>query len=131
MKIAAVSDDGKSISMHFGRAQLYVVVSVEDGRVVDREVRPKAGHHTFGDEARGEHHGQGHGFDAASQHRHAQMASSIADCQVLLAGGMGWGAFDSLTTYGIQPIITDIRDIDQAVQAYLEGTLRNLTERLH
>lgn len=131
MKIAVISDDGKSISMHFGRAQLYVVVAVEDGKVVSREVRPKAGHHTFGDHAPGEHHGTGHGYDAASRDKHSQMASNIADCQVLLAGGMGWGAYDSLKGYGIEPIITDIRDADEAVRAYLDGTIRNLSERLH
>ena len=31
MKIAAVSDDGITISQHFGRALLYVVVTAEDG----------------------------------------------------------------------------------------------------
>ena len=34
MKIAAVSDDGTTISQHFGRAPFYVVVTVEDGRIV-------------------------------------------------------------------------------------------------
>lgn len=131
MKIAAISDDGKSISMHFGRAPLYVVVEVQDGGIVSREIRPKAGHHTSGDHHHGEHVGGTHGHDAASQHRHSQMAATIADCQVLLAGGMGYGAYDSLRSYGIEPIITDIRDVDQAVRAYLDGSIRNLVERLH
>jgi predicted Fe-Mo cluster-binding NifX family protein len=131
MKIAAISDDGKSISMHFGRAPLYVVVEVQDGTVVNREVRSKVGHHTFGDQPHEEHVGGAHGYDASSQHKHSQMAANIADCQVLLAGGMGYGAYDSLKDYGIEPIITDIRDVDQAVRAYLNGSIRNLMERLH
>jgi predicted Fe-Mo cluster-binding NifX family protein len=44
MKIAAVSDDGTTISAHFGRAPFYVVVTVEDGRIVARETRDKMGH---------------------------------------------------------------------------------------
>ena len=36
MKIAAVTDDGKTISAHFGRARYYVVVTVEDGKVTER-----------------------------------------------------------------------------------------------
>ena len=131
MKIAAISDDGVTISQHFGRAPLYVVLSVEDGKVVGRETRPKSGHHTF---AAAEHPmapGERHGYDAASQDKHRSMADTIADCQVLLAGGMGWGAYESLKSYNIEPIVTDIENIDEAVQLYLAGRLHNLMDRLH
>ena len=37
MKIAAISEDGATISQHFGRAPLYVVVTVENGKVVSKE----------------------------------------------------------------------------------------------
>lgn len=131
MKIAVISDDGNTVSMHFGRAPLYVVVEVEDGRVIGREVRPKVGHHTFGDHPHGDQPGAPHGYDAASQDKHSRMAGNISDCQVLLAGGMGWGAYDSLKGYGIEPIITDISSVDAAVEAYLDGSIRNLMERLH
>ena len=131
MKIAAVSDDGVTISQHFGRAPLYVVVTVEDDKIVSKETRDKSGHHTFA-----AHHpetapGERHGYDAGSQVRHASMAEPIADCQVLLAGGMGWGAYESLKSYGIEPIVTDVKNIDEAMQRYLDGKLKNLMERLH
>jgi predicted Fe-Mo cluster-binding NifX family protein len=32
MKIAAISEDGATVSQHFGRAPLYVVVTVENGK---------------------------------------------------------------------------------------------------
>jgi predicted Fe-Mo cluster-binding NifX family protein len=130
MKIAAVSDDGTTISQHFGRAMFYVVSTVEDGKVANREKRPKAGHRTF---AAQEQHAEGehHGFDAASQAKHRSMADTIADCQVLLAGGMGWGAYESLKSYNIQPIVTDVENIDEAVQLHLAVKLPNLMERLH
>ncbi len=41
MKIALITDDGKSISQHFGRAPYYLVVTLEDGKEVNRELRPK------------------------------------------------------------------------------------------
>lgn len=131
MKIAVISDDGNTLSMHFGRAQFYVVAEVQEGQVVGREVRSKVGHHTFGDQPHEEHAGGVHGYDAASEDKHARMAGNIGDCKVLLAGGMGWGAYDSLKSYGIEPIITDIRDVDQAVKAYVDGTIVNLREKLH
>jgi predicted Fe-Mo cluster-binding NifX family protein len=132
MKIAVISDDGVTISQHFGRAPLYVVVTVEGGKIVSKETRDKAGHHTFGG---GQHPetapGQRHGFDAGSQSRHATMAQTIEDCQVLFAGGMGWGAQQSLQDRGIEAVITDVADIEEAVNLYLQGNLPNLTERLH
>ena len=76
MKIAAISDDGVTISQHFGRAPLYVVVTVEDDKIVGKETRDKSGHHTFA-----AHHpdiapGERHGYDAGSQVRHANMAGA-------------------------------------------------------
>ena len=131
MKIAAISDDEVNISQHFGRAPYYVVLTVEEGKIVSRETRSKAGHHTF---AATEHplaSGERHGYDAGSQAKHQSMAETITDCQVLLAGGMGWGAYESLKNYNIEPIVTDVENIDQAVQLYLAGKLPNLMERLH
>ena len=132
MKIAAISDDGTTISQHFGRAPLYIVVIVEEGEIVTRETRTKAGHHTF---AAHQHPdlapGERHGYDAGSQVRHSSMAETIADCQVLLTGGMGWGAYESMQSYNIIPIVTDVKSIDEAVQLYLDGKLTNLMERLH
>ncbi|MGA8903982.1 MAG: hypothetical protein WB661_03120 [Candidatus Bathyarchaeia archaeon] len=43
MKVALVSDNGKNVSQHFGRARYYVVVTVENGHEVNREVRDKLG----------------------------------------------------------------------------------------
>ncbi len=132
MKIAVISEDGATISQHFGMAPLYVVVTIEDGKVVNKETRPKAGHHNLG--GHHEEHstpGQRHGFDASAQQTHATMAGNITDCQVLIAGGMGWGAYESLKSQNIEPIITDVKDIEQAVKLYIEGKLPNLMQRLH
>jgi predicted Fe-Mo cluster-binding NifX family protein len=44
---------------------------------------------------------------------------------------MGMGAYESMQRLNIQPIVTDLRDVDAAIQAYLSGTLTDHTERLH
>ena len=59
------------------------------------------------------------------------MSAAIADCQALLARGMGAGAYQSMEQAGIRPVITDIPTIDEAVQAYLTGGIVDHTERLH
>ncbi len=130
MKVAVVSYEVTTVRQHFVQATYYVVATVEGGRVTAKEKRPKAGHHNLG--PHGVHHGgAGHGFDAASQDRHRRMADAITDCQVVLAGGMGRGAYESLKSYNIEPVVTDVADIDQAVRLYVDGKLPNLLERLH
>ena len=61
----------------------------------------------------------------------ARMAAAIADCDILLARGMGAGAYESIKQAGIRPILTDISSIDEAVQAVISGQITDHTERLH
>jgi predicted Fe-Mo cluster-binding NifX family protein len=149
MKIAAVTDDGKTISAHFGRARAYLVCTVEGGRVVAEELRDKAGHDTFA--ASGEHghehghdhdhdhdhahghgeHAGGHGTGPGAAARHAAMTEPIRDCALVLARGMGRGAYLALQQAGLEPFVTTEASIADAVRAYLAGELVNHTERLH
>ena len=132
MKIAVVTDDGTTICQHFGRALYYTVVTIDNGKVIGKEQRNKAGHHMAGSEhASQASHGEKHGFDANAQASHAGMMANITDCQLLIAGGMGWGAQVSLKQNGIESLITDVKNIDEAIQLYIQGKLPNLTERLH
>ena len=132
MKLAIASDDEMNVSQHFGRAPYYVVFTVDDGKVTAKETRPKAGHQTFAaHETPKLAPGEQHGYDAGSRSRHESMAESISDCQVLLAGGMGWGAYEAMQGYGIETIATDVKDVDEAVELYLAGKLANLMDRLH
>ena len=131
MKIAVVSDDGTTISQHFGRASLYVVCTVENGEVVNKEQREKMGHRHFASSESHEKHDGKHGYGAEAQSRHSMMADAIRDCQVLIAGGMGMGAYEGMKSYNIDPVITDITGIDEAIRLYIEGKLTNLMERLH
>ena len=132
MKIATITDDGNTISQHFGRAQYYLVATVENGQIVDREMRPKIGHSQFANEPHAEEHpGQPHGMDSASHNKHLQMAETIADCEALLCRGMGMGAYESMKVRGIRPVVTDIVAIDEAVMAYVEGKIVDLVDRLH
>ncbi len=137
MKIAFITDDGQTISRHFGRAAHYLVVEVENGEEVSREMRDKLGHRNFADES--EHHEHDHqGQDGAASHagaeshgKHMSMAEAISDCQVLICGGMGMGAYQSMQQLGITPVVTQEEDIDAALEAYLSGKLKDHTEMLH
>lgn len=131
MKIAVVSDDGVSVSQHFGRAAYYVVLTVENGKVAEEETRDKAGHRTFAGEAHAPAPVERRGYAPGSEAKHASMADTIADCDAVISGGMGWGAFESMKQRGIEPVITDFVDAKEAAIAFAEGRLPNLVDRLH
>lgn len=132
MRIAVVTDDGQTISQHFGRATHYLVATVENGAITQRELRDKFGHGQLGgadSEPHGAGHAHGHGPEAES--RHGRMAQAIADCEAVLAGGMGYGAYQSMQARGIRPVVTDITSVDEAVLAYASGTIIDHVDQLH
>ena len=137
MKIAAVTDDGKMISAHFGRAMNYAVVTVLDGKVVAREMRDKLGHRDFQSEGHEHNHHdhnhdhRGRGFGHHSEEKHRRMFATISDCEVVLARGMGRGAYRGLEQMGLCPVLTDIGDIETAVSAVIDGTIVDYSDRLH
>jgi predicted Fe-Mo cluster-binding NifX family protein len=132
MKIAAVSENGTTISQHFGRAPLYVVMTIDKGKVVSKEKRMRLAENTCAchGEAHSDCHGKeaGHGTDPASEVKHAGMADAIADCQYVIARGMGPGAYLSLKNRNLEPIITAEENIDEAMRLFLDGKLFNLRE---
>jgi len=119
IKIAVPTDDGETISRHFGQAKFFKVYTLENNQVTDSELRPKA-NHQHGDQSHSEgvHPGQ-------------QMVETITDCNVLIAGGMGTPAYDRVTSAGIKVNMTGVSSIEDAVQAYIAGTLDNNSNLIH
>lgn len=131
MKIAVITDDGKTISQHFGRAEFYKVITLENKKVINEEMRNKVGHNHFSQEHQEEHHHENHGLDDEHHHKHTQMADAISDCQVLICGGMGTGAYESMRRLNITPVVTDHVDIMAAVLDFVDGKLLDHIEKLH
>lgn len=126
--IAFVTDDGTTISAHFGRALYYEIITLREGRVAERKRVSKDGHHTWGQEGHGS---TGHEHGQHQAHKHAAMTAPLAGVSVLIARGMGMGAQQHLIASGMEPILTDLGTIDEAVQQYSAGTLANNPRRLH
>ena len=126
-KIAFATDDGTTISAHFGRANFYEVVDVQNGKVIKREKREKSSHH----------HQHNHNVHTNSEdhqsheERHLQMTQSIQDCDYVVARGMGYGMYNHLNALGKTAIITAISDIDSAAIEIIDGSIQNHTEKLH
>jgi predicted Fe-Mo cluster-binding NifX family protein len=131
VKIAIATDDGRTVSMHFGRAAHYAVLTVEGGVVTGRELRDKFSPHGTPAQAAHEQESGPHGTGPGSDVRHDQMAAAIADCAALICGGMGQGAYDRMAANGIRPIVTDLRDVDEAAIECAAGRIVDHSERLH
>ena len=129
MRIAFPTDDSVTISRHFGHAPHYTVVDIENGMETGRESRDKA-FHSHGPSHEHNHsaehdHGHDHGHD------HKTMFTSVADCQVLIAGGMGKPALSAAEATGLAVILTTEQTIERALQAYLAGVLVHQSQLAH
>jgi predicted Fe-Mo cluster-binding NifX family protein len=131
MKIAIVSDDGKTISKHFGRAENYLVVHYDNDQIVGRTTLAKQGICETPHRQQGRHDPRGRGYGHRAEHSHGQMFENIRDCDVVLSRGMGRGAYQGLQSLGIRPILTDIADIESAVRAVMDDTIIDHVEMLH
>lgn len=135
MKIAVVTDDGTTVSQHFGLARYYAVVTVEGKQVLGREILDRSGT-LLPVEEHEPHQGLGgqidcHGTGTAAAAAHLRMVQPIKGCQALLARGMSWSARECLLDAGVRPIVTDIAGLDEAVQAYLDESIVDHVEVVH
>lgn len=133
-KIAFPTDDGETISAHLGRARVFAVASYEDEGEVAFDERQKPQHGprpqsaTSGDI---ELHDHAH---EPGQHAHGGpggMLASIADCDVLIAGGMGEPAYEAAQRLGLEVVLTGQKRIHEALAAYRAGTLVTDLRRVH
>ena len=133
-KIAVVTDDGERISDHFGRAMFYQVFSVVNGKIAGSEMRNRRGTLHHGKEHDHHDHGGGdhqHGFQQGAADRHSAMIGQIMDVSLLITRGMGRGAYAALAEAGIQTAATNLTGTEEAVQAFLAGTLTVEEGRIH
>ncbi len=117
MKIAVASEDGVSISHHFGRSRSFLVFETQDKQIVGQSLREN----TFTAHARGEcQEAQPHDH----HHGHEAIIGALHDCQVILCYGMGWRAAEDLKHNGIQAFVVQGETTpQQAVVDYLAGKL--------
>ncbi len=121
MKVCFPTDDGQVLSRHFGQALNFKVFVLENGQVESFELRPKA-HHSHGEH--GEEQAQG-------IHPGQLMFEAIADCQVLICGGMGAPAYNRAIAAGMEVFLTPETSIETALKVFLEGKLVSELGLLH
>jgi predicted Fe-Mo cluster-binding NifX family protein len=104
MKIATTYDNGNGeIFQHFGRSQFLKVYDIEDGKVASTQV-----------------------IDTTASGGHEAIAYVLRDNGVttLICGGIGGGAINALNSLGIRILPGISGSSDEAVKAYLAGTIQ-------
>lgn len=123
MKVAVATNDFVTVGQHYGQAKFFLVLTMEAGEVVTRDVRRRPGSLTaaaVGFEGRDPEVGRGR-----------RSARLVSDCDAVIAGGMGRGAYENLKRVGVEPVLTDERRVDDAAMKYCRGDLPSLTVRIH
>ncbi len=121
MKIGIASNDQRAISQHFGRTKGFIIAELIDGKINSREYRENVfTHHR---EHSGHEHQGGHG------HSHEGILAALKDCDVVIARGMGRRIYDDLRGAKIESLITEISTVDDALAAYVSGTLVDNPEK--
>lgn len=100
MKVAVTYENGE-VFQHFGRTPAFKVYEVSDGKVLSGEVIDT--------------NGTGHGA----------LAGFLADieAEVMICGGIGGGAIAAMNEAGIKVYAGASGSADDAVNAYVAGTL--------
>lgn len=111
MKIAVTSQNRKTVTGHAGKCRKFWVYEVDAGQTLSKTLLELPQTQSFH-----ESHGQAHPLD---------------DIDVLITGGMGEGLQRRLRQNGIEAAATSATDPDQAVAAWLAGSLPPAAAEAH
>ena len=103
LKVAFSTNDTVNIEGHFGHCSNFVVFSIEDNKVVNKECL------------------------VAPEHAPGVYPKFMAEekINVLITGGMGHRAMDMLTAFGIEVILGAEGNIEDVLAVYLKGELKS------
>lgn len=122
MKVAVPTNDGASISEHFGRSASFLIFEIENGQIKSRELKSNGAKHS---------HAQGAcNHDSADEepHSHAGILATLDGCEVVICAGIGQRAAEALKGRGTRILIAAPAPADDAVAAFLAGKLSPASE---
>jgi predicted Fe-Mo cluster-binding NifX family protein len=126
VRIAVPTNDGATLSEHFGRSAAFLVFEVESGQIKSQETRANLPHQFPPGGACG-HQGEGRG----EGHNHTAMVAVLAGCDIVLCGGMGRRAAEALKAAGISAVsVATSGPAAEIVAAYVAGALDPAPESL-
>ncbi len=112
MKVAVACDKNGKISSHFGHSEKFLIYSVDDGRfeLIEERENPKV---------------------RQGGHFHESILPVLKDVDVVIAGGMGMGAFAHLRAEDKEVVVTSIEQPEEAIEKLARGELKHEQDRVH
>ncbi len=104
MKIAVTSQNRRTITEHAGKCRKFWVYDIDQGQTISKTLLELPLEQSFHESSPHEPH-------------------PLDGVQVLIAASMGPGLSQRLSAKGIMALMTSETDPDQAVAAYVQGTL--------
>ncbi|WP_448376292.1 NifB/NifX family molybdenum-iron cluster-binding protein [Fervidobacterium sp.] len=155
MRIAIPTDDSRTVEDHFGRAEYFMIVEIENGKEISRSLSENLhakghghhGHHEHHNHhehkhANGHHNGNcdnnecenghehGHGYSHGHTHGHDEVFASTGDIEAVIAVRIGPHMFEDLKEKNIDVyLVTPNTPIDEAVSKMILGELKKIEPR--
>lgn len=121
MKIAVATNNGENVTGHLGRCRSFLVYTIENEEIKERELRTNTfTHHGSGEHQHGKHE---HGAGEHRGHSHGALVQGLNDCKAVIFQSGGWRVINDLERANIKPVLTDESFADSAVEKYIAGTL--------
>jgi predicted Fe-Mo cluster-binding NifX family protein len=119
-KIAIATNDQLRVTGHIGRCRSFMVYEIDGEKIINKELRENS----FTNHRRGDEHQQ-HGENGGHNHNH--LIEGLKDCHYLISSGGGWRVVEDLKQHNIITLFTDIEMIEDAVNKFINGELKNET----
>jgi len=128
-KIAIATNDQKRVTGHIGRCRAFMVYEIDGEKIVNKELRENL----FTNHRRGGEHHQHPAHSAGrhgegGEHRHTHLIEGLKDCKYLISSGGGWRVVEDLKQHNIATLFTDVELIEDAVNKFIKGELKNETD---
>lgn len=123
-KIAIATNNGIKVTGHIGRCRSFMIFDIDGEKIIDKELRENVfTHHRMANQHHEHHHhGEGGG------HSHAGLIEGLKDCSYLVSHGGGWRVVEDLKQHNITTLFTDVELIEDAVNKFIKGELKNDTD---
>jgi predicted Fe-Mo cluster-binding NifX family protein len=122
-KIAIATNDQKRVTGHIGRCRAFVVYEIDDEKIINKELRENLFTNHRMMHQQHQHHGEGEG-----RHSHEHLIIGLKDCIYLISSGGGWRVVEDLKKHNIITLFTDVELIEDAVNKFIKGELKNEVE---
>lgn len=122
-KIAVATDDLNRVTGHIGRCRAFMVYDIAGEKILSKEFRENL----FTNHRKGEHH-HGHHREGEGRHSHEHLIDGLHDCSYLISSGGGWRVVEDLNKHNIKTLFTNVELIEDAVNKFISGELKNETD---